>query len=126
MSVLVDTSVWIEYFRNRDSLERLDFIIDENLVVTNDLILAELIPFLKFRKQKKIIELLQNINKLQLNINWDEIIDFQVKCFKKGINGVGIPDLMIAQNAKQNNSEIYSIDKHFNLLKDVISIKITS
>ena len=126
MSVLVDTSVWIEYFRNRDSLERLDFIIDENLVVTNDLILAELIPFLKFRKQKKIIELLQNINKLQLNINWDEIIDFQVKCFKKGINGVGIPDLMIAQNAKQNNSEIYSIDKHFNLLKDVISIKITT
>ncbi len=126
MSVLVDTSVWIEYFRNKDSLERLDFIIDENLVVTNELILTELIPFLRFRKQKKIIELLQNINKLQLNINWDEIIDFQVKCFKKGINGVGIPDLMIAQNAKQNNSEIYSIDKHFNLLKDVISIKITT
>lgn len=100
MSVLVDTSVWIEYFRNKDSLERLDFIIDENLVVTNDLILAELIPFLRFRKQKKIIELLQNINKLQLTINWDEIIDFQVKRLKKGINGVGIPDLIIAQNAK--------------------------
>jgi len=126
MSVLVDTSIWLEYFRNINSLERLDFLIDENLVVTNDLILAELIPFLKFRRQKKIIELLQNINKLQLNINWDEIIDFQVKCLKKGINGVGIPDLMIAQNAKQNNSEIYSIDKHFNLLKSVISIEITT
>ena len=126
MSVLVDTSIWLEYFRNINSLERLDFLIDENLVVTNDLILAELIPYLKFRKQKKIIELLQNINKLELNINWDEIINFQVKCLKKGINGVGIPDLMIAQNAKQNNSEIYSIDKHFNLLKSVISIEITT
>jgi predicted nucleic acid-binding protein len=126
MSVLVDTSIWVEYFRNVNSLERLDFLIDENLVVTNDLILAELIPFLKIRKQKNIIELLQNINKLQLNINWDEIIIFQIKCLKKGIIGVGIPDLMIAQNAKQNNSEIYSIDKHFNLLKNVISIKITT
>ncbi len=126
MSVLVDTSVWIEYFRNRDSLERLDFIIDENLVVINDLILAELIPFLKIRKQGKIIELLNNINKLQLNINWDEIIGYQVKCLKKGINGVGIPDLIIAQNAKQNDCEIYSTDKHFKLLKSLISIKITT
>ena len=126
MSVLVDTSVWIEYFRNRDSLERLDFIIDENLVVINDLILAELIPFLKIRKQRKIIELLNNINKLQLNINWDEIIDFQVRCLKKGINRVGIPDLIIAQNAKQNDCEIYSTDKHLKLLKSIISIKITT
>ncbi len=126
MSVLVDTSVWIEYFRNKDSLERLDFIIDENLVVTNVLILAELIPFLRFSKQKKIIELLQNINKLQLTINWDEIIDFQVKCLKRGISGVGIPDLIIAQNAKQNDCEIYSTDKHFELLKNIISVKITT
>ena len=126
MSVLVDTSVWIEYFKNKDSLERLDFIIDENLVVTNELILAELIPFLRFRKQKKIIELLQNINKLQLMINWDEIINFQVKCLRKGINGVGVPDLIIAQNAKQNDCEIYSTDKHFKLLKNIISIKIAS
>ena len=45
MSVLVDTSVWIEYFRSGNNFEKLDFLIDENLVVTNDLILAELIPF---------------------------------------------------------------------------------
>lgn len=51
MSVLVDTSVWIEYFRSGNNFEKLDFLIDENLVVTNDLILAELIPFLKIRNQ---------------------------------------------------------------------------
>ena len=126
MSVLVDTSVWIEYFRNGNSFERLDFIIDENLVVTNDLILAELIPFLKIKKQKNIIELLNNINKLQLHIRWDEIIDYQWQCLKKGVNGVSIPDLIIAQNAKQNDCEIYSTDKHFKLLTSIISIKITT
>jgi len=126
MSVLVDTSVWIEYFRNGNSLEKLDFIIDENLVVTNDLILAELIPFLKIKRQKNIVELLNNINKLQLHVRWDEIIDYQVKCLKKGINGVSIPDLIIAQNAKQNDCEIYSKHRHFKLLKSIISIKITT
>jgi len=100
-------------------------LIDENIVVTNDLILAELIPFLKIRKQKSIIELLKNINNLQLQIKWDEIIEFQVKCLKKGINGVGIPDLIIAQNAKQNDCEIYSLDTHFKLLSKALNIKST-
>ncbi len=125
MSVLVDTSIWIDYFRSGDDHNRLDLLIDENIVVTNDLILAELIPFLKIRKQKSIIELLKNINNLQLQIKWDEIIEFQVKCLKKGINGVGIPDLIIAQNAKQNDCEIYSLDTHFKLLSKSLNIKST-
>ena len=125
MSVLVDTSIWVKYFRNGNNLKRLDLLIDENFVVTNNLILAELLPFLKIRKQRRIIDLLNNVNKLQLHIKWDEIIDYQVKCLRKGINGVGIPDLIIAQNAKQNDCEIYSTDKHFKLLKNIISIKIT-
>ena len=124
MSVLVDTSVWIEYFRSGNNFEKLDFLIDENLVVTNDLILAELIPFLKIRNQRKIIKLLYNINKLDIRINWEQVTDCQYKCLKSGLNGVGIPDLIIAQNAKQNHCEIYSLDNHFNLLKDIIKIKI--
>jgi predicted nucleic acid-binding protein len=29
MSVLVDTSVWVEYFRSGNNSEKLDFLIDE-------------------------------------------------------------------------------------------------
>ncbi len=124
MSVLVDTSVWVEYFRNGDSPEKIDFFIDENIVVTNELILAELTPFLKIRNQRKLIKLLHNINKLPININWSELVGYQYKCLKKGLNGVGIPDLIIAQNAKQNHCEIYSLDNHFKMLKNIINIKI--
>lgn len=125
MPILVDTSVWIEYFRHGKNLERLDFIIDENLVVTNDLILAELIPFLKIRKQNKIISLLHNINKLPISINWEQIIEFQHKCLKNGLNGVGIPDLIIAQNAKQNGCEVYTLDNHFQLIKNIVKLELT-
>ena len=123
MSVLVDTSVWVEYFRSGNNSEKLDFLIDENLIVTNDLILAELIPFLKVRKQRKLTNLLLNINKLNLSISWGQIIEYQYKCLKNGLNGVGIPDLIIAQNAKQNNCEIYSLDNHFSLMKDILTLK---
>lgn len=37
MSVLVDTSIWVDYFRSGTNSEKLDFLIDENLLVTNDL-----------------------------------------------------------------------------------------
>ena len=124
MSVLVDTSVWVEYFRSGNNSEKLDFLIDENLIVTNDLILAELIPFLKVRKQRKLTNLLLNINRLNLSINWGQIIEYQYKCLKNGLNGVGIPDLIIAQNAKQNNCEIYSLDNHFIIMKEILTLKI--
>jgi predicted nucleic acid-binding protein len=121
MSVLVDTSIWVEYFRSDNNSEKLDFLIDENLIVTNDLILAELVPFLKVRNQRKLINLLLNINKFDLSINWNQIIEYQHKCLKNGLNGIGIPDLIIAQNAKQNHCEIYSLDHHFRLMKDILN-----
>ncbi len=124
MSVLVDTSVWIDYFRSGNNSAKLDFLIDEELIVVNDLILAELIPSLRIRNQKKIVKLLITINKLDLSIDWDQIIEFQLKCLEHGLNGIGIPDLIVAQNAKQNHCEIYSFDNHFRLIKDILDFRI--
>ena len=106
MSVLVDTSIWIDYFRGGENSEQLDSFIDENLVVINDLILTELVPLLRVQNQRKIIKLLNNLNRLELNIDWEQIAGFQYECLKKGLNGIGIPDLIIAQCARQNNCKI--------------------
>ena len=125
MSVLVDTSIWIKYFRIGNNFEKLDFLIDENLIVINDLILAELVPSLRIRNHRKIIKLLNNINKLDLSINWNQIIEFQFKCLKNGLNGIGIPDLIIAQNAKQNHCDIYTLDRHFERMKDILKLQLT-
>ena len=124
MSVLVDTSIWVEYFSNGNKFEKLDFFLDENLVVTNDLILAELIPFLKVRNQRKLINLLFRINKFEILVNWEQIIGYQYKCLKNGLNTIGRPDLVIVQNAKQNRCSIYSLDSHFNLMENILNIKL--
>jgi len=124
MGVLVDTSIWIDYFKGGDDSTDLSPLIDENLVVTNAIILAELVPYLRIKKQFAVVKLLQEINRLPMQINWDEIVEFQVRCLKAGANGVGIPDLIIAQNAKANDCKIYSLDKHFRLLKQVIKVKL--
>ena len=124
MAVLVDTSIWIDYFRGGANSVDMEFLIDENLIITNDIILAELIPYLKIKKQTKVVNLLYELTKMPLDIHWEEIIEFQLKCLKSGANGVGIPDLIIAQNAKQNNCTIYSLDKHFRLLNKVLKVNL--
>ena len=116
MSVLVDSSVWIEYFRSTLEHRELDILIQEDLVVVNDLILAELIPALHLRRQRKLIALMKEIARPPLAIDWNDIIQMQILCLRNGINQVGIPDLIIAQHAIQNGLALYSQDKHFLLL----------
>jgi len=123
MSVLIDSSIWISYFRDGENSSTLDFLIDENLVSTNNLILTELIPFLEMQKQYRLIQLLQNINRFQLDVNWQELQKIQILCLEKGINGIGIPDLIIAQNCIQNNAKLYTQDKHFVLLQNICQLE---
>ena len=64
------------------------------------------------------------IKRIELEIDWDEIIDMQTRNLLHGINKVGIPDLIIAQNAINNNLFLFSFDKHFGLVFDLFALKI--
>jgi predicted nucleic acid-binding protein len=124
MTVLVDSSIWIDYFRGSGSDTRLDFLIEENLVVVNDLILAEIIPALHVRRQSKLIALLREIACPPMRLDWDDLVRMQIACLKHGINKVGIPDLMIAQHAIRNHLELYTRDKHFTLIAQHVPLSL--
>jgi len=122
MKVLVDSSVWVAYFRGTGNLADVDWLIEEDLVVTNDLILAELLPALLVRDETRLAGLLREIERLPLAIDWDGIVQMQVTCLRNGINKVGIPDLILAQHAQQNDVALFSLDKHFALLGRHLSL----
>lgn len=120
MNILVDSSVWIDYFRNGVKSKNLDIYIKQNVICINDLILAELVPFLKVKNERRVITLLNEITKIPLEINWKKIIEYQTSCIQKGINKIGIPDLIIIDNVIQNDLVLYSFDKHFELINQHI------
>ena len=124
MNILVDSSVWIDYFRSGKNSGILDRFIDQNVICINDLILAELIPFLKIKRQTRVIKLLKDISKIPINIDWNNIIDYQTICLQNGINKVGIPDLIILDNIIQNDLMLFSLDKHFDLIQKHINFEI--
>ena len=122
--ILVDSSVWIGYFRGLEEAKKLNYLIDNNAIVINDLILSEIVPSLFMKKENKVIDLLNSIEKIKLEIDWIGIRQMQTINLKNGLNRVGIPDLIIAQNAIQNKFELFSFDKHFELMKKNIGLKI--
>ena len=124
MSVIIDSSVWIEYFRNGNNYEKVDFLIEKNRVVINDLILTELTPFLKLKKQHNLVKLLHNINNAAIEIKWSQLVELQYRCLINGLNGVGISDLIICQNAMQHNCKVYSLDKHFSKMSKFLGFEV--
>lgn len=124
MKVLVDSSIWVAYFRGVTELPALDWLIEEDLVLTNDLILAELMPSLRVRGERKLAGLLRQIECRPLTINWDGIVELQVTCLRNGIHKVGIPDLIVAQHAMQHNLSLFSLDKHFRLMSGYMPLQL--
>ena len=114
--VLVDSSVWIGYFRGNDKTLLLNGLLDRNTLCINDLILAELLPSINHKKENALKDLLLAITKVPLTIYWNSLVSMQTQNLKEGINKVGIGDLIIAQNVLENNLELFSLDRHFELM----------
>jgi len=122
--VLVDSSVWIEYFKGNESTLPLNELIDSNNLCINDLILSELLPSINQKKEMDLRELLLAIENVELEIDWHQIIAMQTLNLRNGINKVGIADLIIAQNAIENELELFAFDKHFTLMSDLHDLRI--
>jgi len=111
--VLVDSSIWIDYFRSGEHSKLIDPLISDNAIVICGLILAELVPFLEIKKEKELVDLLREIPRYDISLNWERIIEYQLICLKNGINRIGIPDLIILDTVLEYHLTLLTKDKHF-------------
>ncbi|WP_173382213.1 MULTISPECIES: PIN domain-containing protein [unclassified Fibrobacter] len=121
---LVDTSVWIDGFRGGESKEVLKKLIDNGSICINDIILAELLPSIRKRGETELENLLNLLPKVPIQIDWNGLIYMQTENLKHGINKVGLPDLMIAQNVLQNGLTLFSLDRHFELIGNLLPLQL--
>ena len=125
--VLVDTSAWIDFFQDESSPYGavVDALLREDLVCTTGLVKAEIIP--GARNRKKFSQLKDYFDALPLLADpvgmWDEVITAQRRLKTRGVNGVGIPDLIIAVTAIANDAEVFSKDHHFDLMEKILDLE---
>jgi predicted nucleic acid-binding protein len=124
MKYLIDSNVWIEFFNKKNFFDFVSRLLINNPAVTNKIILAELIPSAKAKKESEFIDCISGIDSIPLSIDWDEISEIQTQSLLHGINKLGLLDIAIAQNAAQNGVAIVSINRHMLLLCERLGINI--
>ena len=108
MSVLIDTSVWVEHFRNRNDI--LIELIEMDLALVHQMVLVELAcgtPPAPRSKTLNDIALLQSTNQAGL----DEVIDFIEREKLYGL-GCGLVDMaLLASTLITSGARLWTLDK---------------
>jgi len=122
MDVLVDSSVWVSFFRATRGEEKiaraLDYLLTGDEAVVNEVIKTEVVPMMVAHDEDA--SLFDAVRCPELTIDWARVRELQVKCLRKGINKVGVTDLIIALDAAQRETPLFTLDKHFRLIAKIL------
>ena len=112
---LVDTSVWIDFFRGVPSIKNsLEKLIARDEIFTAGPILYELLQGVKLPEERKQVkEALLSTNYLEITSNdWEEAALLSSMLRVQGIT-LPMTDILIGHLAKVSNLEVISFDPHF-------------
>jgi predicted nucleic acid-binding protein len=125
--ILIDTSIWIDYFQNRSSLisEKVDKILSKNEVYVPKIVIAELIQGAKSEKEISIIEDFLDAFHIvdQKEDTWLKAgrLSFDLK--KKG-KTINLLDCYIAAIAQEHECKIFSLNRHFKEIQSIADISL--
>ena len=120
-SILVDTSVWIEFFKpHSETGDKLEKLIKEHLVWTCGVIIFELIKGVRTEEEKAtILETLLNLEYIEMTpLLWQKAGELSAFLKKEGKN-LPLSDIFIAALAIGHNLQIFTLDKHFEQIPGV-------
>ena len=120
--VIVDTSVWIQFFNAPQSKEKaeLDKLLSDNRVVVVGVVVSELFQGSDSQKNCERIEdkiVVLPYAEVSSNV-WIEAGEASFNLRKQGIS-VPLTDILIATLAKENDFEVYTLDPHFKRIPGV-------
>ena len=125
--VLIDTSVWIKYFKNGNDQfsERLDEVLTFSDVYVPKVVIAELIQGAKSEKEISVIEeFIDAFNIIdQTDKTWVNAGRLSFSMKRKGIT-VNLVDCYIALLANENNCKLFSLDEHFKSIKKFLRFEL--
>ena len=122
VNVLVDTSIWIEYFNKPHSNagKSLENLLKKGRVFVTGIILTELLQGAKIKKEfESILESMLALPFLETTLStWIQSGRISFVLRKKGIT-IPITDLVIASLSLENNCKIFTLDLHFNRIPNI-------
>ncbi len=125
---LVDTSVWIDFFRGVPSIKiALEKLLARDEIFTAGPILYELLQGVRLPEEKKQVkEALLSTNYLEITLNdWEEAALLSSTLRAQGIT-LPMTDILIGLLAKVRNLEVISFDPHFDQIPGIRHRRLTT
>lgn len=119
--ILIDTSAWIDHLRRSNPIVK--NCLEEDVAAVNDVILLELIPFLKEHSEIDALKKLHRFRCLEEPEDWELLIQYQQSLMRQGINGVSIADLFIIHTSKVHGIALYTLDNIFSKASKILDFK---
>lgn len=121
-NILVDTSVWIEFFRPDTAAgNSLETLLSENSVVTCGIVLFELIQGVKSDKEKTVaLNALSGLPYREMNEKlWLKSAELSSSLKKNGFT-LPLSDIFIAAIAIEHDLSVFTLDRHFEQIPGVV------
>jgi predicted nucleic acid-binding protein len=126
--VLVDTSVWIDFFRKVEPHYGvvMHLMADKRICLIG-IILAELMQGAKSEKELSVLRDFSSVFPFlpESTKIWQAAGELSFQLRRKGMT-LGLSDCYIAVAAREGNAEILTQDRHFEIMKDVAKIRLFS
>ena len=113
--ILVDTTIWIEFFRGRSRVgDRLETLLMDNFVCTCGMVMFEVLQGIKSEGEKsKILTLLAGLPYVEMTkALWQRAAVLSASLKKSGVS-LPLSDIFIATIAIENDLPVFTLDNHF-------------
>lgn len=126
LQVLIDTSIWIEYFRGKDQelVESVKDLIRTRRATLCGIVLSELLAGVRVRKSRDTLK--QTLDALEYaevsRDTWILAGELSNNLKHQGIS-VPLTDLILAALALENDSELFTLDSHFERIPEIKRFK---
>lgn len=127
--VVVDTSVWIDYFRGEKTrvIEQVDLLLDKDAIVMPKVVLAELFQGAKEKKEintlKDYFSPLHHLGESEST--WEKAGQLSFDLKKRG-HTIHLTDCYIATIAREHDCRVFTFDKHFKVMEQQGSVRLFS
>lgn len=129
--ILVDSSVWIDFFNGVDSppAEKLDQLLGHEMIVTGDLIIVEVLQGFQsddhFHQARKVLEELPFFNLCNTDLSVSAAENYRA-LRKKGVTVRKTIDVIIGTFCIENRIHLLHHDRDFNSLEAYLGLQVIS
>jgi len=124
--VLIDTSIWVEYFRGKDQelVESVKHLIRTRRATLCGIVLSEILAGVKAKKSRDTLK--QTLDALEYaevsRDTWILAGELSSNLKHQGLS-VPLTDLILAALALENGSELFTMDSHFERIPEIKRFK---